>query len=247
VNAVLLAGGYATRLYPLTRNRPKSLLPVGGRAILDYLVDALESAREIRAMLLVTNARFFEQFEQWASLRRAGKPLQILNDGTTCNEDRLGAIGDIQFALRAMGRIPPDGVYVLATDNIPRFHLTEIIQLGGEKASSAVFACPEQEPARLKRAGVAVLDSDGKIVDFEEKPQYPRSDLRVPPFYVYTAHAASLIGLYLSEGNDPDAPGHFLSWLVRRQEVYARIAEEGTYDIGTLDSYRAVCEALEEK
>ena len=245
--AILLAAGYGTRLYPLTRDRPKALLPVGGRPVLDYLVDALDAAPEIQSMTLVTNARFFGHFDRWARGRAFAKPLRLLNDGTTCNEDRLGAIGDIAFALREIGGVPQGGIYALGTDNLPRFDLRDIIGLSLSKGASAVFACPEQDPQNLKSAGVAVLGQDGIIVDFAEKPQQPRSNLRVPPFYVYTPDAASLVQDYLAGGNQPDAPGHFLGWLIKRRDVYAQIAPEGTYDIGTIDAYRAVCRAFEHK
>jgi len=247
VYAILLAAGYGTRLYPLTRDRPKALLPVRGRPLLDYLVDALDAAPEISSMVLVTNSRFFQHFQQWAARRAFAKPLRLLNDGTTCNEERLGAIGDISFALREMGDVPQGGIYAVGTDNLPRFDLRDIIELSSQKGASAVFACREQDPQNLKKAGVAVVGRDGKIVDFEEKPQQPRSNLRVPPFYVYSPDAASLIEDYLAAGNNPDAPGYFLGWLVGRRDVYARITPTGTYDIGTIDAYRAVCKAFERK
>lgn len=245
MDAVLLAGGYGTRLYPLTRDRPKSLLPVGGRPITDYLVEALGREPSIRRMWVVTNDRFAGHFKRWADDREFPGPLTVLNDGTTSNEDRLGAVGDVGLVLDAMGRIPGDGIYVAATDNIPRFDMTDIISLSAEKGTSAVFACPEGDRERLKRAGVARLDEEGRIVEFEEKPDSPAGDLRVPPFYCFTADVASLVGAYLDGGNDPDAPGNFLAWLVTRRPVYARVSEEGTCDIGTLESYRQVCREFE--
>ncbi len=246
LNAVLLAAGYGTRLYPLTRDRPKPLLQVGGRPILDYLVEQLESAPEIERMILVTNAKFLSAFEQWASARTFRTPLEILNDGSTCNDDRLGAVADMQLALEQAGP-STRAAYVLATDNLPRFDLRDIIQLSSTKKVSAVFACSADDPKRLSRAGVAVLDEGGRIVEFEEKPRRPKSNLRVPPFYVYTPEALALVETYIAEGNSLDAPGHLLAWVVQRQSVYALLRPEGTYDIGTLKSYRAVCEEFERR
>jgi len=247
MDVILLAGGYGTRLYPLTKDRPKSLLPVGGRPITDYLVEELEQEPRVKRMWLVTNQKFADHFRRWAEESDFDVPMQTINDGTTSNEDRLGAIGDINLVLGRMGEIPGDGVYVAATDNIPRFDMTDIIQLSAEKDATAVFACRESSRARLKRAGVATLDSDGKIVDFEEKPDEPASDFRVPPFYCLTHDDAGLISTYLEEGNDPDAPGNLLAWLINRRDVYASVANVGTYDIGTRESYRRVCEAFESK
>jgi len=245
MDVILLAGGYGTRLYPLTKDRPKSLLPVGGRPITDYLVEELQQEPRIERMWLVTNDKFAEHFRRWAEKSDFDLPMETINDGTTSNEDRLGAIGDINLVLDHMGGMPEDGVYVAATDNIPRFDMADIIHVSVERGASAVFACREESRDRLKRAGVATLDAQGRIVDFEEKPDEPATDFRVPPFYCLTRDAASLIPTYLEEGNDPDAPGNLLAWLIERREVYARVAAQGTYDIGTRESYRRVCEAFE--
>ena len=246
MNALLLAAGYGTRLYPLTRDCPKPLLPVGGRPILDHLVDRLDAAAEIERMILVSNARFVDQFERWAAGRTLRTPLEIINDGSTTNENRRGAVADIQLALDHAGGAG-EGVYVLATDNLPRFDLLEIIGLSRQRAASAVFAVPVPDRKELTRMGVAELDEGGLIVGFEEKPAHPRGQHRVPPLYVYTAEAAALVGRFLAEGNNPDAPGHFLAWLVRRRRVYAVRTDLGTYDIGTIESYRAVCAEFERK
>lgn len=239
MNAILLAAGYGTRLYPLTRDKAKPLLEVGGRPLIDHLIEQLESVAEIERLLLVSNVRFVEDFEEWAADRSFPVPLEIFNDGSTCNEDRRGAVRDIQFAVE-QGDAAGQPAYVLATDNLPRFDLADIVDLHRQKGASAVFACPEDEE-RLKRSGVAELDEEGRIVAFEEKPEQPRGRHRVPPFYMYTAAAVDAIGTFLEEGNNPDAPGHLLAWLVDRLPVYALTRPEGTYDIGTLESYRLVC------
>ncbi len=240
MNAILLAAGYGMRLYPLTRDRPKPLLRVGGRPILDHLLDRLEAAPEVERLVLVSNDRFADDFARWAERRRPEKPLTLLNDGSTCNEDRRGAVADIRFAVEEAGlRGAP--AYVLATDNLPRFDLRAIIGLCREKGASAVFACRVAERRRLRRMGVARLDEEGRIVAFEEKPSEPQGNLRVPPFYLYTPEAVDAVGDFLRQGREADAPGHLLAWLVGRLPVYALRRDEGTHDIGTLESYRAVC------
>jgi len=245
LDAILLAGGYATRLYPLTVDRPKALLPVGGRPILDYIVDALEAADEIDRMFLVTNDKFAGHFSRWAAARGSAKPLAVLSDGTVSNEVRLGAIGDVQFVLDHADVDVSDGLYVLGTDNIARFDIMGVVRLSRRSSASAVFACRVSDPERLHRVGVVVVDETGRITDFEEKPRKPKTGLGVPPFYVYTSEAAGLIRRYLSEGNDPDAPGHLVGWMIRHCPVYACREELDTYDIGTLASYEAVCRQFE--
>ena len=237
--AILLAAGYGTRLYPLTRDRAKPLLPVGGRPIIDHLVDRLEACPQIDRYLLVSNARFAGDFERWAAGRALSRPLTVLNDGSTDNDNRCGAVADIAFALDDGGAWGHDA-YVLATDNLPRFDLLEVVPFMREKGASAVFACAVEDPEQLHRVGVAEVAPDGRILSCEEKPEHPRGNLRIPPFYAYTAADLDLLRDFLSEGNNPDAPGHFLAWLVGRRKVYALRRDEGTYDIGTLESYRTV-------
>lgn len=245
MDAILLAGGYATRLYPLTLDRPKALLPVGGRPLLDYTVDALEAADEIRRMFLVTNTKFARHFSNWVQKRSGRKPISILDDGTTSNETRLGAIGDIQFVLDNTDVDAADSVYVLGTDNMARFDITDLIRFSRARGASAIFATRVTDPKRLRRVGIVVLDETGRVIDFEEKPKNPKSDLGVPPFYVYTPEVMGLIRNYLDGGGNPDAPGHLVAWLISRRPVYARVVEGGIYDIGTVESYKAVCREFE--
>jgi glucose-1-phosphate thymidylyltransferase len=237
--AILLAAGYGTRLYPLTRDRAKPLLPVVGRPIIDHLVDRLETCPEVDRYLLVSNSRFAADFRTWAAGRPFSRPLAVLDDGSTENDNRLGAVADIAFALDAAEAWGQDA-YVLATDNLPRFDLIEIVGLMREKQASAVFACAVADSAQLHRVGVAEVAPDGRILSCEEKPEQPKGNLRIPPFYCYTAADLELLADFLEAGNNPDAPGHFLAWLVGRRKVYALRRDEGTYDIGTLESYRAV-------
>jgi glucose-1-phosphate thymidylyltransferase len=243
MNAILLAAGYGTRLYPLTLNVPKALLPVGGKPILERLIDALEEIRQIERVVLVSSAKFVGAFREWEDRARLSRPLEIIDDGSTDNTNRLGAVADVQFAVEKAG-LHGEAAYVMATDNLPRFDLRDLVDTWTQRSASAVFACPVEDTACLKRMGVAELDAEGLITGFQEKPEEPRSNLRVPPFYVYTAEVLELVDRFLKEGRSPDAPGHFLEWLVSRADVYAVVREEGTFDIGTLESYRQVCEAF---
>jgi len=240
VNAILLAAGYGTRLYPLTTDMPKPLLPVGGRPIIDRLVERLDLVPEITRMVLVSNERFATQFRSWAAELDQRVPVEVISDGSTENENRLGAVADIQFAIEQCG-LTGEGAYVMATDNLPRFDLRDLLEPWRQHGVSAVFACHVADAQQLTRMGVAELDADGRIVSFEEKPEHPRGHFRVPPFYLYTADAIGGLSAFLAEGGNADAPGHYLAWWVRGGPVQALRRDEGTYDIGTLESYKAVC------
>ena len=240
MNAILLAAGYGTRLYPLTRGTPKPLLDVGGRPIIDRLVERLDQVPEITRMVLVSNERFAAQFREWQAGLALRVPVEVISDGSTENDNRLGAVADIQFAVEQCG-LAGEGAYVMATDNLPRFDLRDLLEPWRRDGVSAVFACRVTDRGQLTRMGVAELDAEGWIVGFEEKPEQPRGEFRVPPFYLYTADAVAGLRAFLAEGGSADAPGHYLAWWVRCGSVQAVRRDEGTYDIGTLESYRAVC------
>ncbi|MDP6106981.1 MAG: nucleotidyltransferase family protein [Candidatus Brocadiia bacterium] len=241
VDALLLAGGYATRLYPLTLDRPKALLPVGGRTIVDRIIDLLMASDEIERFVFVTNDRFAPHFISWVGTRTWEKPVEVLNDGTTSNEGRLGAMGDIRFALDHAELDTARGLFVLSTDNLTHLNLTQLVGLSQERAATAVFALRVGDLARLRRMGVVQLDEAGRVIDFVEKPKEPKSDLGVPSFYAYSARAVGLVKDYLDAGGNPDAPGHFIEWLAHRDPVYACVTEEAICDVGTLEAYEAMC------
>ncbi len=243
MDAILLAGGYATRLYPLTKDRPKALLPVAGKTILDYNVEALQAHADIKKFYLVTNERFVGQFRRWAGSRPPGsQPIEILSDGTDSNENRLGAVGDIKFALDSADIDGSGFLYVAGTDNIADFDITAAIDLAKERRANAVFAYRLNDRAELRRKGVVTVNGEGRVLRFVEKSDSPPRDLVVPPYYVYAPGAIEAVHTYLHDGNDPDAPGHFMAWLVPRSRVYAIITDKRVRDIGTLGAYRAVAE-----
>ncbi len=241
VDALLLAGGYATRLYPLTLDRPKALLPVGGRTIVDRIIDLLVASDKIERFFLVTNAKFAPHFTSWLGTRTWEKPVEVISDGTTSNEGRLGAMGDLRFALDHADLDTARGLFALSTDNLTRLDLTQLVRLSQERGATAVFALRVSDPARLRRMGVVLLDEAGRVIDFVEKPKEPKSDLGVPSFYAYSARAVGLVKDYLDAGGNPDAPGHFIEWLAHREPVYACVTEEAICDVGTLEAYEAAC------
>jgi glucose-1-phosphate thymidylyltransferase len=221
VKALILAAGYATRLRPLTDSIPKQLLPVGGRPMVDWILDkvAETSANEIH---LVTNARFAADFERWAE----DKDVRIHNDGTTSNDDRLGAIGDIQF----VGL--DDDLLVIAGDNLFDYSLADYEAYWCAKDGSAVAVLDVRDPELAKKYGIVDVDENDRILDFVEKPEHPPTTLCATATYFYKRDHARLVSAYLEDGNPPDQPGNFIAWLHKREPVYAYRFDGSWYDIG---------------
>jgi glucose-1-phosphate thymidylyltransferase len=221
VKALILAAGYATRLRPLTDSIPKQLLPVGGRPIVDWILDRIEetSADEIH---LVTNARFADDFERWA----ARKDVTIHNDGTTSNEDRLGAIGDIRF----VGL--DDDLLVIAGDNLFDYSLADYESYWRAKGGSCIAVLDVKDPDLARKYGVVDVDENDRVTNFVEKPENPPTTLCATATYLYRRDHARLVETYLDEGNPPDQPGNFVAWLRKREPVYAYRFDGEWFDIG---------------
>ena len=236
MKALILAAGYATRMYPLTRELPKALLPVGGKAVLDHLVENLGRVASIGELAVVTNDKFFGKFKDWASAARRGPRLEVLNDGTRSNEKRLGAIGDLRWAVEALGWTCD--LMVAAGDNLFPFELSGLAEFFLARGTDAITCYRQANLDRLRRTGVAVIADDGRVLDFAEKPAEPKSSWAVPPLYALQSATLDELSRYLDEGNSPDAPGNFVAWLHKRRPVYALECNQGPHDIGTLESYR---------
>jgi glucose-1-phosphate thymidylyltransferase len=236
VRALILAAGYATRMHPLTLDRAKPLLPVGGLPIVDRIADNLVRVEGLEQIALVTNHRFFSQFRQWADGRDRGVPLRVIDDGTTRNDERLGALGDVRLCLDLLG---PEGDWlIVAGDNLFPIEFRQAVAFFRERHTDVVTAYRQADPVRLRRTGVAVLADDGRVLEFEEKPAEPRSQWAVPPLYVYTEPTMRSLDSYLAAGLPRDAPGSFVRWLCTRAPVHALLLPEGPLDIGSIESYR---------
>jgi glucose-1-phosphate thymidylyltransferase len=228
VKAVILAGGYATRLYPLTLDRPKHLLEVGGRPILELLLERLP-LDELEGVYVVTNAKFADRFREWAESYPAD--VVVINDGTTSEEDRLGAIGDLRLAIESEGL--DDDLIVAAGDSIFTERLDGFAQFGRERDAAATAVYDVGDLEAIKRLSSIVVDADSRLVGFEEKPDRPQSTLAGIALYFYPRAILPLVGEYLTEGNNPDQPGRLVEWLYRRTPVYAWRVPGRWFDIGT--------------
>ena len=235
MDCILLAAGYATRLYPLTKDRPKALLSFGKKTILDLVVDKVAEIEEIDNVYIVTNHKFARNFCDWCDGYSGRLKISVLDDGTIDNDNRLGAIGDMNFVIKQKN-IKND-IFVLASDNIFRFSLKDMIKLFYSSGCDTISAHYIENLEELKSMGVLKLDEENFVTEFTEKPDNPQSHYGVPPFYVYRKETLELVDRYLEEGNNPDAPGNFVPWLITKTKVKAFTFDEMIMDIGTPKAY----------
>ena len=231
MKAIILAAGYATRLYPLTENFPKPLLMVGGKPILDWLIEDIENC--VEQFIVVTNHKFAGEFEKWSADK---ENVVIADDGTESNETRLGAVKDIQLAANGID----DDVFVMAGDNVLDFSLVPFITYASEVGTSCVMAHTEERLSALQKTAVITVDEENRITSYEEKPQEPKGNLAVPPFYYYRVEDVKRIGEALEDGCGYDAPGSFAAWLSGKTVMHAWKMTGSRHDIGDMKSYEAV-------
>jgi len=244
VKAIILAAGYATRLYPLTKNMPKALLKVGNKTILDHILDNVEKIPAVDEIFIVTNDRFYTHFEDWKEGREGSLPITVYNDGTTSEDNRKGALGDLKFVIDR-AKIADD-IIVLAGDNLMDFPLVSFYDFYRQVDSDCI--CVKRIPLEdTGRFGIVVIDEANRILDFEEKPKNPKSDMGAFAIYIYKNETLKKLEEYLAEGNNPDAPGNFPAWLCKRQPVYAYEFNGTCFDIGTPEAYSEVQELYKER
>lgn len=236
MKCLVLAAGYATRLYPLTEHFPKPLLEVGEKTILDWLLDDIDSTGLINEYIVVSNHKFVEQFRSWSKAHRL--PITVLDDGTETNETRLGAVRDIQFAIEQRGL--NEDLLVIAGDNVLDFSLSGFIRYAREKGTSCIMRYHEASTKKLCKAGVVEVDASDRVMSMEEKPAVPKSHWCAPPFYYYQKNDVKLVKTGIESGCGVDAPGSFISWLCGQVHVYAYEMPGNRYDIGNLKSYEEV-------
>jgi len=236
MKCLILAAGYATRLYPLTENFPKPLLKVGEKTILDWLLDDIHSSGAIDEYIVVTNHKFAGHFYEWA--KDHPLPIIIVDDGTDTNETRLGAVCDIRFAVDKLG-IDTD-LLIIAGDNVLDFSLKHFIHYAQEKKTSCTMRYRETDKKRLQKSGVSEIDSEEVLLGLEEKPKEPKSIWCTPPFYIYTAEDVKKISAAIKDGCATDAPGSLVSWMCRHSILHSMEMPGSRYDIGNLESYESV-------
>lgn len=232
---LVLAAGYATRLYPLTENFPKPLLEIGGKSILDHILEDVDATTNVSKYVIVTNHKFISHFEKWKAHCNLTREVVLVDDGSMCNENRLGAVKDLSLAIHEVGI--DDDLMVLAGDNLLDFSLSSFATYFEKKQASCVMRHYEESLEKLRKTGVAVIDDTDRIESMEEKPQEPKSHWAIPPFYIYAKQDLALIDQALENGCSADAPGGLVMWLCQQYPVYAMEMPGKRYDIGTKKDY----------
>lgn len=236
MKCLILAAGYATRLYPLTENFPKPLLTVGDKTILDWLIDDIDTADLVDEYVVISNHKFAYHFDKWAETKV--QKVTVVDDGTDTNETRLGAVKDIQFAIDKLNI--DDDMLVIAGDNVLDFSLTKFIAYAKEKKTSCIMRYYEPDEKKLLKCGVVTVDENDRIFNMTEKSPNPATHWCCPPFYYYTKEDARLVQKGIDSGCGTDAPGSYIAWLCTQTDVCAMEMPGKRYDIGNLESYEKV-------
>ena len=245
MKCILLCAGYATRLFPLTENFPKALLEIGGRPLLDYVLDEVNKLEEVDEIYVITNDRYAGHFEKWADEKNNVKPITVYNDHTTSNDDRLGAVGDIKYTIDNANI--DDDILIIAGDNLFEFSLRGMVDKFHEKQAAVVGGQVENNKALLTRLGVLEADENGLVIGMEEKPAEPKGNIKSAAIYLYPRETIKLFNEYLEEGNNPDAPGYFLNYLYKKTPVYVNCFEEEWFDVGTHETLAEVNEIFSKR
>ena len=272
MKTIVIAAGYATRLGELTRNFPKPLLKIGDSTILDRMLDDIDRIPDIDEHIIVTNHKFAHIFEDWRQERQlsilnsqfsnslARKPITIIDDGTSTNDTRLGAVCDLILAING-GVVPGveklstvnsqlsilnDDLLVVAADNILFFSFQEFVDFAKAKKTSCIMCHEQPSIEKLQRTGVVELDENNRVLGMEEKPEHPKSHWAVPPFYIYRKEDLDLVRHSVENGCGKDAPGNLAHYMVEHTTMHAWPMSAGRFDIGSLDTYYEACERFSE-
>lgn len=236
---IVIAAGYATRLGELTRNFPKPLLKIGSSTILGRMLDDIDTIPDISEHIIITNHKFAGIFEEWAGNLHYTKPITIIDDGTETNDTRLGAVCDLLYAMEKLQI--DDDMLVVAADNLLFFSFNEFVDFAKEKNTSCIMCHEQPDIEKLRRTGVILVDNDMKVLEMEEKPEFPKSRWAVPPFYIYLKKDLDLVRHSVENGCGKDAPGNLAHYMVQKTIMHAWPMSGGRFDIGSIDTYQEAC------
>ena len=237
MKVLILAAGYGTRLQAIAKDTPKPLLPINQKPMIDFIINEISQISGITEYVVVTNNKFFGYFQKWQNQQGGLKSrIRIVNDGTSSNEDRLGSVGDMRFVWEK--EKAPDDWLVVGGDNLFDFNLSAYMKLARAKAPAVTVGVYDiKDISQAPQFGIVLLDKNGKIVSFEEKPKKPKSTLVTMCFYYFPKDTIGLIGRYLKETSSADAAGGYIKWLSQNKEVYGFQFQGTWYDIGSVEAY----------
>jgi glucose-1-phosphate thymidylyltransferase len=237
MKTLILAAGYATRLWPLTLNRPKPLLPIGEKPLLEHIMARLKDAGEIDEVFVITNSKFVNNFQEWEKSYKGKERISVIDDGMVELEERRGSIGDIIFAID--NKNIDSGLLVIAGDNLFDFNIADFILKAKANSPSATVGLYDIKDLSLaSQYGIVEVDKDQRIVSFEEKPEKPKSTLAAMCLYYFPPEKLALLKRYEAEGHPLDLAGSFISWLSKRETVYGHIFKGTWVDIGDKESLK---------
>ncbi|MBR9700087.1 nucleotidyltransferase family protein [Candidatus Woesearchaeota archaeon] len=233
MKAIILAGGYAKRLWPLTKDTPKPLLKVGDKEIITRIIEKINLDPGIDEIIISTNAKFGKKFEDYLKDPPTKKKTSLIVEPTMAEGEKLGSIGGLQYIIDHM-KLDHDAL-IIGGDNLFEFDLKNFIDYHNKLKATTVALRDIKDRSKLKNFGVCVLDKDKRIIEFQEKPSEPKSTYASTACYVFTNDDLKLIKRYLDEGNSPDAMGFFITWLIKKSKVYGYLFDGLWYDIGSLE------------
>ncbi|MFH1501348.1 MAG: nucleotidyltransferase family protein [archaeon] len=236
MDCAILTAGYGTRLYPVTKGQPKGLIDVAGKVLLERILNKVKELGEIDKVFIVTNNKFYEKFASWLE-DYAGdfkEKIEIINDQTDSDGDRLGTIGDLDFLIKE--KAISDDLFVILGDNLFEFDLNLFMKFFEVKKNTCVILKYLENKEDVKNFGVVDLDDDNKVIDFQEKPEQPNSNLISTGLYLLAKKDIDDVSKYKAEGNDMDKMGFLFEWLSRKGEVYGFVSEDEWWDIGSVEA-----------
>ena len=246
MKAIILAGGYAKRLWPITKQQPKQLLPVAGKPIIEYPIEKIELTKSINQLIITVNAFFEFNFREWFTKYQFRKQSKLVIEKTYCEKEKLGSVGALAHLIKKI-KIN-SASFVVAGDNLFEFSLIKFINYFREKKTSVFALYDIKNKQKIKgRYGVVELDENNGIVDFKEKPKRPKTSLVNTGCYILSRNDLKLVPKYLSEGNDPDILGNFLKWLTEKKTVHGYVFDDSWFDIGSFEAYNKANEYYREK
>ena len=237
MRAIVLAGGYAKRLWPLTRDTPKPLLPVADKPIIDHIVDKIAAVPDISEIIVSTNKKFETPFSAWTAKQPNRQRLKMVIEPSQDEAVKLGSVGGLAHVLSTINE--HDDTLIIGGDNLFGFNLTDFLTFAKKKNAISFAVKDLMNPSAVKeKYGVAVLDTDHKLIQFQEKPKEPASTLTSTACYVFPKDKLSLVNAYVETADNLDAMGHFITWLLSVDDVYGYVFSEEWFDIGSLDGLR---------
>lgn len=246
MKCIVLCAGFGKRLYPLTENKAKSLLEIqDGKPLINYIVEKVNRVKEIDEIHIITNNRFYNDFEKWSQDLNNPKKIILCNDKANDANERLGAVGDIMYAIN-MGNIDDD-ILIIAGDNLFDYSLRELVRYYHDKKAPVVASERIFDNEILKRTGIVEINENNKVISFKEKPAKPKSNIVAFATYIFPKETIPYLKAFLEEGNRTHSPGYFIEYLYKLTSTYSYFYNGKCYSIATPEALLEVKNIYDKK